>query len=93
MPETPDPDILRGGAFGYRSCRGCGATVRLSGLADHVCAPERYAAHQARRLHWRRAGFDEALRRWLETPAGRFAQFYARRLLAGEPRPVRPDEA
>ena len=93
MAKPPDPDMPRGGPFGYRTCCDCGTTVRLSRLADHVCAPERYAVHQARRLHWRRAGFDEALRRWLDTPAGRFAQFYARRLLAGEPRPVRPDEA
>jgi hypothetical protein len=93
MHQPPDPDILRGGTFGYRPSRDCGATVRLSRLGEHVCAPERYAVHQARRLHWRRAGFDEALRRWLDTPAGRFAQFYARRMLAGEHRPVRPDEA
>ena len=93
MPEPPDPHSLPGGTFGYRTCPDCGATVRLSAFGEHVCAPERYAVHQARRLHWRRSGFDEALRRWLDTPAGRFAQFYARRMLAGEPRPVRPDRA
>ena len=62
-------------------------------LADsHVCDPDRYIAQQSSRLHWERAGFDDALRRWLETPAGRFAQYYARRLVCGTGTP-RPGEA
>jgi hypothetical protein len=67
--------------FGYRVCDGCGVAVRARVLlaSAHDCRPDRYLAHQARRLHWRRAGFDDALRRWLETPAGRFAQAIARR--------------
>jgi hypothetical protein len=71
--------------FGYRVCDGCGIAVQARVLAagPHDCHPERYLAHQARRLHWRRGGFEEALRRWLDTPAGRFAEFCARR----RPRP------
>ena len=80
------------GPFGYRVCDGCGVAIQRRRSAAHVCDPDRYAAHQATRLHWERAGFDEALRRWLETPAGHFAQYYARRLLRRRPAP-RPGEA
>jgi hypothetical protein len=77
------------GPFGYRACDECGVAVQRRLAASHVCDPDRYAAHQSSRLHWQRAGFDDALRRWLETPAGRFAQHYARRLVrrAGAARP------
>ena len=61
------------GPFGYGVCAGCGAAVQRRVLAGaHDCEPERYARHQARRL-------DGALAAWLATPAGAFAQFYARR--------------
>ena len=80
------------GPFGYRACDGCGVAIRRRLAGDHVCDPDRYAAHQASRLHWRRAGFDDALSRWLQTPAGHFAQYYARRMLRGAPTP-RPGEA
>jgi len=67
--------------FGYRVCNGCGIAVqaRLLVTSSHDCPPDRYVAHQARRLHWRSGGFEDAVRRWLETPAGRFAEFYAHR--------------
>jgi hypothetical protein len=74
------------GPFGYAVCAGCGVAVQRRLLpAGHECDADRYASHQASRLHWRRAGFDEALRRWLESPAGRFAQFYARRIVRHGP--------
>jgi hypothetical protein len=71
--------------FGYRVCDGCGVAVRARELLAraHDCLPDRYLAHQVRRLHWRRAGFDDALRGWLETPAGRSAQAYARLRVQG----------
>jgi hypothetical protein len=77
------------GPFGYGVCDGCGVAIQRRFAALHSCHPDRYAAHQSSRLHWRRAGFDDALARWLETPAGRFAKYYARR---GAPAP-RPGEA
>jgi hypothetical protein len=80
------PDIPSG-PFGYCVCDGCGVAIQRRLAASHACDPARYAAHQASRLHWRRAGFDEALHRWLRTPAGRFAQYYARRIVAGRPAP------
>jgi hypothetical protein len=66
--------------FGYTVCAGCGVAVQRRVLADgHECGPERYARHQAARLHWKRHGFDDAVRSWLATPAGRFAEYCARR--------------
>ena len=80
------------GPFGYCVCDGCGVAIQRRTADAHACAPDRYAAHQASRLHWKRAGFEDALRRWLETPAGGFAQYYARRLVRRTPAP-RPGEA
>ena len=79
------------GPFGYRVCEGCGVAVQRRLAEEHRCDPERYAARQASRLHWRRAGFEDALARWLETPSGRFAQYDARRLVG--PAAPRPGEA
>jgi hypothetical protein len=82
------------GPFGYGVCEDCGTAVQRRVLArGHECDPERYAARQAARLHWPRSGFDAALGAWLDTPAGRFAQFDARRRVAGAPPPARPGDA
>jgi hypothetical protein len=88
-----DPRAVPAGPFGYAVCSGCGTAVRRRLLGHgHECEPERYASHQASRLHWERHGFDDAVRAWLGSPAGRFAQFYARRLVEG-PQAPRPGEA
>jgi hypothetical protein len=75
------------GPFGYQVCEDCGVAIQRRLADGHVCAPARYAAHQASRLHWRREGFDDALSRWLQTSTGRFAQYYARRRVRGAPAP------
>lgn len=80
------------GPFGYRVCDGCGVAIQRRLADSHVCDPSRYAAQQSSRLHWDRGGFDEALWRWLATPAGHFAQYYARRLVRGTAA-ARPGEA
>jgi hypothetical protein len=88
MHDDATRDGFPSGPFGYRVCESCGVAVQRRLADDHSCDPERYAARQASRLHWHRAGFDDALARWLETPSGRFAEFYARRLVgAAVPRP------
>jgi hypothetical protein len=55
--------------------------IQRRALGEHVCDAERTAARQAAKLHWRRGGFEDALASWLETPRGRFAQFYAGRMI------------
>jgi hypothetical protein len=80
------------GRLGYAMCSECGVAVQRARLAwgTHACEPARYARHQARKLHWRRSGFEAALGRWLETPAGRFAQHLARRRVNGGDGPDGP---
>jgi hypothetical protein len=90
--ERESPAGIPSSPFGYRVCAGCGVAIQRRLADGHVCAPARYAAYQASRLHWRRAGFDDALSRWLQTPAGHFAQYYAGRTVRGAPAP-RPGEA
>ena len=91
--EGRAPGAPPAGPFGYAACPGCGVAVQRRVLVHgHACDAERYAAHQALRLHWERAGFDDAVGIWLSSPAGRFAEFYARRLMEGEAAP-RPGEA
>jgi len=86
-------DAVPTGPFGYAACPDCGVAVRRRVLAHgHDCDPERYVEHQASRLHWKRHGFEDAVRAWLASPRGAFAQFYARRLLHGQRAP-RPGEA
>jgi len=86
-----EPDIggVPSGPLGYRVCDGCGVAIQRRLADGHACHPERYAAEQVARLHWRRGGFDDALRRWLQTPAGHFAQREANRVV----RAARPGEA
>jgi hypothetical protein len=66
---------------GYATCTDCGATVLRALLAAqlHECSPERLAAYQAAKLERQYDDFEDAFVRWLVTPAGRFAQFRARR--------------
>jgi hypothetical protein len=92
MSEHPS-NAVPSGPFGYAACFDCGAAVRRRLLAHgHECDPERYASHQASKLHWSRHGFEDAVRTWLASPSGRFAQYYARRPVQGGPA-ARPGEA
>ncbi len=73
---------------GYAVCTECGETVQRTRLAsgDHLCDPDRILDYQVRKVHWRYGAFEDAFRHWLETPAGRFAEFCARRAIGGEAR-------
>ena len=66
---------------GYATCTECGATVLRALLAAqlHECSPERLAAYQAAKIERQSDGFEDAYRSWLRTPAGRYAEFRARR--------------
>jgi hypothetical protein len=67
--------------FGYRSCPECGVAVQAARLAaaEHDCPAERYIAHQLLKARPSIQRLEHDLARWLETPRGRFAAFYARR--------------
>ena len=66
--------------YGYRSCPDCGAAVQASRLAaeGHACRAERYVAHQMLKARPGIERLERDLARWLRTPQGRFAAFYAR---------------
>jgi hypothetical protein len=70
--------------YGYRACPECGAAVQQAVLEsdDHVCAPERYAAHQTMIARRGLERLEEDLAWWLTTPAGKFQAFLALRALA-----------
>src|SRR5581483_7746920 len=63
----------------YVPCDSCGQPVPREELERHACDRERWLDYQivALRPQIRRVERDFAA--WLETPAGRFEQFYARR--------------
>jgi hypothetical protein len=66
--------------YGYRACPECGVAVQAARLAadDHDCPPDRYIAHQLLRASAGLERLEHELARWLQTPQGRFAAFYAR---------------
>jgi len=70
--------------YGYRSCPHCGVAVQRSRLeADlHACGPERVLAHQAMKGRWALERLEDDLAAWLDTPAGGFQAYLARRSTA-----------
>jgi hypothetical protein len=72
----------RATVYGYRSCPECGIAVQATRLATggHACPAERYIAHQVLKARTGLERFEHDLAHWLQTPHGRFAAFYARRL-------------
>ena len=66
--------------YGYRSCPECGVAVQAARLAadDHSCRAEHYVDHQVLKARPGVERLEHDLARWLRTPDGRFAAFYAR---------------
>jgi hypothetical protein len=63
----------------YMPCAECGASVAAAERDRHVCEPERLLEFRLFQLRGEIAGFDDALRSYLESPQGRFAQWVAER--------------
>lgn len=63
----------------YMPCADCGASVAGPDRDDHVCEPERSLDFRLFQLRDELAAFGDQLDAYLGTPAGRFAQWYARR--------------
>ena len=66
--------------YGYRSCPECGVAVQAARLVadEHDCPAERYIAHQMLKARPGVQRLEQDWTRWLQTPQGRFAAFYAR---------------
>ena len=73
-PVVTTPRILgtHVSMYGYRSC-----PARLA-AAEHECPAERYISHQVLKARPGVERLEHDLARWLRTPHGRFAAFYAR---------------
>ena len=63
----------------YHPCPDCGAPVTLEDDATHRCERRRYVEYQMLLLRPEIIAFEDHYRRWLRTPAGRFATYYAAR--------------
>lgn len=60
-------------------CERCGASVLRAAAAEHACDEERLHAYAVFQLRGELQGFDDELAAWLDSPAGRFAQYDAAR--------------
>jgi hypothetical protein len=60
-------------------CPSCGASVRRDELTGHVCDDEQRTRYERFQVRVEAERFDGELSTWLESPAGRFAVFYAER--------------
>jgi hypothetical protein len=67
--------------YGYRSCPHCGVAVQRALLESdgHACGPDRFLSHQTLKARWALRGLEDDLAAWLDTPAGAFEAYLARR--------------
>jgi hypothetical protein len=63
----------------YIACGTCGMSLSATERDRHVCDPERRARFEAFQLRKEVAGLERELAAFLESPAGRFALYYAER--------------
>lgn len=63
----------------HMPCPECGASVAAAKRGEHVCDPERLLDYRMFQLRDEVAGFESALRGWLESAHGRFEQWCAER--------------
>ena len=63
----------------YVPCENCGTSLSWADRETHVCDAERRARFQTFQVRHELAAFDRQLDAFLETPARRFAVYYADR--------------
>jgi hypothetical protein len=63
----------------FMPCTDCGASVQVAVQEEHVCDPERKVDYRMFHLREDIAAFDDALRGYLDSARGRFAQWVAER--------------
>lgn len=63
----------------FMPCPNCGASVARERQGEHVCDEAERASYELLQVRLEADRFDNELNRWLATPAGRFAVFYAER--------------
>jgi hypothetical protein len=60
-------------------CGECGGSVAKADIDEHVCDPERRVDYQLLQQRDDLEGLEDEYRAYLESPAGRFAVWYAAR--------------
>lgn len=65
--------------YQHMPCAECGASVPTSEHGRHTCEPERRLEYHLFQLRGEVATFDDSLSGYLNSPAGRFAQWLAER--------------
>jgi hypothetical protein len=63
----------------HMPCDTCGESLRSASAAEHLCEEQRRLDYAIFLSRAELDGFDDELAAWLDTPAGRFAQFDAAR--------------
>ncbi len=63
----------------YMPCPACGSSVDLTAGAVHACDPERLVDYRMFALRAELAELEEAVRSYVDSPAGRFEAWLAAR--------------
>lgn len=63
----------------HMPCPYCGASVARSQREEHVCIEAQRSSYRLLQARVEADRFDGELTRWLASPAGRFAVYYAER--------------
>jgi hypothetical protein len=63
----------------YLACESCGQAVPRADIEQHTCDEQRWLDYQLVVLRPEIARLEQDFGDWLDTPAGRFEQFYAER--------------
>lgn len=69
----------------YVACSQCGACVPRWEADEHVCDRDRYLDYQLVRLRPEIHRFESDVNNWLETPEGKFEEYYAERNRSASP--------
>jgi hypothetical protein len=71
--------VFGGFALRFIPCEECGVSVAKSDYAAHVCEPERRVRYQMIQHRHEIASVEDEIRRYFESPNGRFEAWYAER--------------
>jgi hypothetical protein len=78
-PSEAAAILARSILIGYLPCRECGALLSSEQRSRHVCRPEDFVVHQVTKARVQLTAFENEVAQFLETSAGKFALFLAKR--------------
>jgi hypothetical protein len=71
--------VFGGFTLRHLPCPECGASIAKTDLDEHVCDRERWVDYQLLQQRGELERLEDEYRAYLESPAGRFALWYAAR--------------